>query len=102
MFDDAFLLGVATQDRNLKLTADKFLAIPWGIGIRKGEGQMAAWVNTAIRYMRARDEFAGILKGVGRRTGAPSALIKSFLGNVPRPKNRFTYPFGHDPVAECK
>jgi polar amino acid transport system substrate-binding protein len=102
MFDDAFLLGVATQDRNLKLTADKFLAIPWGIGIRKGEGPMAAWVNTAIRYMRARDEFAGILRGVGRRTGAPSSLIKTFLGNVPRPKNRFTYPFGHDPVAECK
>jgi polar amino acid transport system substrate-binding protein len=102
MFDDAFLLGVATQDSALKLTNDKFLAIPWGVGIRKGEGTMAAWVNTAIRYMRARDEFAGILRGVGRRTGAPASLIKTFLGNVPRPKNRFTYPFGHDPVAECK
>jgi polar amino acid transport system substrate-binding protein len=102
MFDDAFLLGVATQDPNLKLTNDKFLAIPWGIGIRKGEGAMAAWVNSAIRYMRARDEFAGILRGVGRRTHAPTALIRSFLTQVPRPKNRFTYPFGHDPVAECK
>src|SRR5919204_3933931 len=101
MFDDAFLLGVATQDSALKLTNDKFLAIPWGIGIRKGEGAMAAWVNTAIRYMRARDEFAGILRGVGRRTGAPASLIKTFLGNVPRPKNRFTYPFGKDPVSDC-
>jgi polar amino acid transport system substrate-binding protein len=101
MFDDAFLLGVATQDSTLKLTNDRFLAIPWGIGIRKGEGQMAAWVNTAIRYMRARDEFAGILRGVGRRTGARAALINSFLENVPRPKNRFTYPFGKDPVADC-
>jgi polar amino acid transport system substrate-binding protein len=101
MFDDAFLLGVATQDPTLKLTNDKFLAIPWGVGIRKGEGQMAAWVNTAIRYMRARDEFAKILKGVGRRTNAPASLINSFLGNVPRPKNRFTYPFGKDPVSDC-
>jgi len=101
MFDDAFLLGVATQDRTLKLTNDKFLAIPWGVGIRKGEGAMAAWVNGAIRYMRAHDEFAKILKGVGRRTGAPSALINSFLGTVPRPKNRFTYPFGKDPVSDC-
>src|SRR6266508_443274 len=101
MFDDAFLLGVATQDRTLKLTNDKFLAIPWGVGIRKGEGAMAAWVNGAIRYMRAHDEFAKILKGVGRRTGAPSSLINSFLGTVPRPKNRFTYPFGKDPVSDC-
>jgi len=101
MFDDAFLLGVATQDRTLKLTNDKFLAIPWGVGIRKGEGAMAAWVNTAIRYMRAHDEFAKILKGVGRRTGAPSSLINSFLGTVPRPNNRFTYPFGKDPVSDC-
>ena len=37
MFDDAFLLGVATQDPTLKLTKDKFLAVPWGIGIRKGD-----------------------------------------------------------------
>src|ERR671935_397631 len=95
MFDDAFLLGVATQDRALKLTNDKFLAIPWGVGIRKGEGTMAAWVNTAIRYMRAHDEFARILRGVGRRTNAPASLIGSFLTQVPRPKNRFTYPFGH-------
>jgi polar amino acid transport system substrate-binding protein len=101
MFDDAFLLGVATQDTGLKLTNDKFLAIPWGVGIRKGEGTMAAWVNGAIRYMRAQDEFAKILKGVGRRTNAPASLINSFLGQVPRPKNRFTYPFGKDPVSDC-
>jgi polar amino acid transport system substrate-binding protein len=101
MFDDAFLLGVATQDPTLKLTNDKFLAIPWGVGIRKGEAAMAAWVNSAIRYMRAKDEFAKILRGVGRRTNAPAALIRTFLGNVPRPKNRFTYPFGKDPVADC-
>jgi polar amino acid transport system substrate-binding protein len=101
MFDDAFLLGVATQDSTLKLTPDRFLAIPWGVGIRKGEGAMARWVNGAIRFMRAHDEFAKILKGVGRRTGAPSSLINTFLGNVPRPKNRFTYPFGKDPVSDC-
>jgi polar amino acid transport system substrate-binding protein len=101
MFDDAFLLGVATQDRALKLTNDKFLVIPWGVGIRKGEGQMARWVNAAIRYMRANDEFAKILKGVGQRTGAPSAIIKTFLGSVPRPKTRFTYPFGKDVTSIC-
>jgi polar amino acid transport system substrate-binding protein len=101
MFDDAFLIGVATQDPTLKLTNDKFLTIPWGVGIRRGEGQMAAWVNTAIRYMRARDEFAAILKGVGRRFGSSQALINGFLDSVPRPKTRFTYPFGKDVTAIC-
>jgi polar amino acid transport system substrate-binding protein len=101
MFDDAFLIGVATQDPALKLTNDKFLTIPWGVGIRRGEGQMAAWVNTAIRYMRARDEFASILKGVGRRFGSSPALINGFLDSVPRPKTRFTYPFGKDVTAIC-
>src|SRR6266508_3666504 len=101
MFDDAFLIGVATQDPTLKLTNDKFLTVPWGVGIRRGEGQMAAWVNTAIRYMRARDEFATILKGVGRRFGSSQALINGFLDSVPRPKTRFTYPFGKDVTAIC-
>src|SRR5919202_4192569 len=94
MFDDAFLIGVATQDPGLKLTNDKFLILPWGIGIRKGEGQMAAWVNTAIRYIRAREELAKILKGVGKRFGSSPSLINGFLDSVPRPKTRFTYPFG--------
>ena len=40
MFDDAFVLGVATQDATLKLTDDKFLNVPWGIGIRKGDMAM--------------------------------------------------------------
>src|SRR5919204_1394232 len=101
MFDDAFLIGVATQDPGLKLTNDKFLILPWGIGIRKGEGQMAAWVNTAIRYMRARDEFAQILRGVGHRFGSSQTLINGFLASVPRPKTRFTYPFGKDVGAIC-
>jgi polar amino acid transport system substrate-binding protein len=101
MFDDAFLIGVATQDRALKLTRDKFLAIPWGVGVRKGDTPMLRWVNAAIRKMRAQDEFAKILRGVGRRTNAPTALINSFLSQVPRPKTRFTYPFGKDPVADC-
>ncbi|HEY8117353.1 MAG TPA: transporter substrate-binding domain-containing protein, partial [Actinomycetota bacterium] len=62
MFDDAFLLGVATQDRDVRLTNDKFLNVPWGIGIRKGETAMSRWVNAALRYMKKRDEFVKILR----------------------------------------
>ncbi len=96
MFDDAFLLGVATQDRDLKLTRDKFLNVPWGIGIRKGETNMVNWVNAAIRYMKKQDEFVKIL-----RANAPARLVPDFLDNVPRPKNTFAYPVGKDVTTIC-
>jgi polar amino acid transport system substrate-binding protein len=96
MFDDAFLLGVATQDRDLKLTNDKFLNIPWGIGIRKGETSMKRWVDAALRYMKKQDEFVKIL-----RANAPARLVPGFLDNVPRPKNTFAYPVGKDLTSIC-
>src|SRR5437867_2724295 len=96
MFDDAFLLGVATQDRDLKLTRDKFLNVPWGIGIRKGETAMSRWVNAALRYMKKKDEFVKILKA-----NAPARLVPGFLDNVPRPKNTFAYPVGRDLSSIC-
>ncbi len=86
MFDDAFLLGVATQNPSLKLTKDKFLNLPWGIGIRRGEKDMAAWVNTALRRMQLKDEFVKILSA-----NAPKRLVGEFADNVPRPKSSFHY-----------
>ncbi len=96
MFDDAFLLGVATVDRDVKLTRDKFLNIPWGIGIRKGETDMKRWVDAAIRRMRATDTFFKILQN-----NAPKFLIGDFTDNVPRPGNTFAYPVGKDPTSDC-
>ena len=96
MFDDAFLLGVATQDRDLRLTGDKFLNVPWGIGIRKGDTAMSRWVNAALRYMKKKDEFVKIL-----RANAPARLVPDFLDNVPRPKNTFVYPVGKDVASIC-
>jgi polar amino acid transport system substrate-binding protein len=96
MFDDAFLLGVATQDRDLRLTGDKFLNVPWGIGIRKGDTAMSTWVNAALRYMKKKDEFVKIL-----RANAPARLVSDFLDNVPRPKNTFEYPVGKDVASIC-
>jgi polar amino acid transport system substrate-binding protein len=96
MFDDAFLLGVATQDPTLKLTKDKFLNIPWGIGIRKGDTATANWVNAALRFMKRKDEFVKIMKA-----NAPARLVSDFLDNVPRPKNTFAYPVGKDLPSTC-
>lgn len=97
MFDDALLLGIAANDSQLKLTTQKFLNLPWGIGIRQGETDMKRWVDAAIRLMTKNDEFATILK-----KNAPRRFWKEFLTNVPRPKSkRIVYPTVSDPAALC-
>ncbi|MDP9490999.1 MAG: transporter substrate-binding domain-containing protein [Actinomycetota bacterium] len=96
MFDDTFLLGVAANDTNLKMTTHKFLAVPYGIGIRKGEADMKRWVNAAVLLMKRRDEFWAIL-----RRNSPRQFWRFFLTNVPRPKTKEAYPRGRVPESEC-
>ena len=96
MFDDTFLLGVAANDSNLKMTTHKFLAVPYGIGIRKGELAMKRWVNAAVLQMKRRDEFWAIL-----RRNSPRTFWKFFLTNVPRPNTKEAYPRGKVPENEC-
>ena len=96
MFDDAFLVGVAANDPNTKLLGSKFLAIPWGIGIRKGETDMRAWVNSRVKLMKKRDQFWQIM----RRT-IPRRFYTTFKKNVPRPTNTLKYPTGADPETIC-
>jgi ABC-type amino acid transport substrate-binding protein len=97
MFDDAFLLGIATQDREVKLTKDKFLEIPWGIGIRKGEADTKRWVDWALRRLRAKDQFWTILQN-----NAPKRLVSDFADTVPRPNRILQYPKpGEDPLSKC-
>jgi polar amino acid transport system substrate-binding protein len=96
MFDDTFLLGVAANDRNLRMTTHKFLNVPYGIGIRKGERAMKRWVDAAILRMKRRDEFWRIL-----RANSPRQFWRFFLTNVPRPRTREAYPRGRVPENEC-
>lgn len=97
MFDDALLLGIAANDSQLKLTTQKFLNLPWGIGIRQGDADMKAWVDAAVRLMTKNDEFAAILK-----KNVPRRFWKEFLANVPRPKGKkIVYPSVSDPAALC-
>ena len=97
MFDDALLLGIAANDPGLKLTTQKFLKLPWGIGIRQGDTDMKAWVDAAVRLMTKNDEFATILK-----KNVPRRFWKEFLANVPRPNaKKIVYPSVSDPAALC-
>jgi polar amino acid transport system substrate-binding protein len=96
MFDDTFLLGVAANDRNLELTTHKFLAIPYGIGIRKGETAMKRWVDAAVIQMKRNDEFWAIMK-----RNSPRRFWTFFRNNAPRPKTKESYPRGRVPETEC-
>jgi polar amino acid transport system substrate-binding protein len=96
MFDDAFLVGVAANDPNTKLLASRFLAIPWGIGIRKGESDMRAWVNSRVKLMKKRDQFWSIMQHT-----IPRRFYATFKKNVPRPTNTLKYPTGADPETIC-
>ena len=96
MFDDAFLVGVAANDDSTKLIGAKFLDIPWGIGIRKGEADMLRWVNSRVALMKKQDRFWSIMQ----RT-IPRRFYGIFKDNVPRPKNKLRYPTGADPETIC-
>ena len=95
MWDDTVLLGIATADRNVKLTPDTFLALPYGIGIRQGNTAMKRWVDARLNVMRKRDLFMRIL-----RNNAPRRLLAGFSRNILRPKNTFGYAQG-DPTTVC-
>ena len=97
MYDDAFLVGVAANDPNTKLLSTTFLAIPWGIGIRKGETDMRAWVNSRVKLMKKRDQFWRIMQHT-----IPRRFYSIFKKNVPRPTNTLRYPTGADPQTICR
>jgi polar amino acid transport system substrate-binding protein len=95
MWDDTALLGIATADRNYRLTPDTFLASPYGIGIKQGNVAMRRWVNARLELMRKADRFRPILK-----RNVPARLFKVFLKNILRPKNTFGYPPAGAPSPE--
>jgi polar amino acid transport system substrate-binding protein len=96
MYDDSFLVGVAANDRELKMSSHRFLNVPWGIGIRKGETAMRRWVNTAVNGMAARNMFWPIM----RRT-VPRRFYPEFRKNVPSPTNKLRYPRNTTPENNC-
>jgi polar amino acid transport system substrate-binding protein len=95
MWDDTVLLGIATSDRNLKLTSDTFLALPYGIGIKQGNTALKRWVDSRLEVMRKRDAFNTILKN-----NVPARVFTTFQKNILRPNNTFTYTQG-DATTQC-
>jgi len=86
MWDDTVLVGIAAADRNMKLTDDLFLPLPYGIGIKQGNDAMKRWVDSALNVMAKGDLFIPILK-----TNVPPRFFDAFSKNVLRPKQVFYY-----------
>jgi polar amino acid transport system substrate-binding protein len=95
MWDDTVLVGVAAQDRTLKLTNDTFLTLPYGIGMKQGNTALKRWVDSRLEVMRKRDTFMAIL-----RNTVPARNLGTFSSNILRPNNRFTYTPG-DATSQC-
>ena len=96
MFDDSFLLGVATSDPSLRLTPDKFLKLPWGIGIVKGNKAMKRWVDSRLAILKKKNQFSKILK-----QNVNPTLFDAFKGNVPAPKRTLKYPATEEQELAC-
>jgi polar amino acid transport system substrate-binding protein len=87
MWDDTVLLGIAVTDRNYKLTSgDAFLPLPYGIGIKQGNTELKAWIDSRLNLMKKLDRFFPILKNT-----VPPAQVVPFSKNILRPKQGIVY-----------
>ncbi len=95
MWDDTVLVGVATQDRTLKLTDDQFLVLPYGIGIKQGNTALKRWIDSRLNVMKRRDTFNTIL-----RNNVPTRVFAGFQKNILRPNQNLGYSQG-DVTTQC-
>ena len=86
MFDDSSLALVAASDPSAKLTADKFLESPYGIGIAQGNVALKRWLDSRLAIMKRKDQFVPII-----RNNIAPRFVPEFSKNVLRPNNNFAF-----------
>jgi polar amino acid transport system substrate-binding protein len=97
LYDDAFLERAVADNSALTLTSDRFLEVPYGIGIRKANPALLRWVDAALGRMKAGDLFYRYLRAV-----APSSGLTDYANQVPRPHNSLAYPSDESPETDCR
>ena len=95
MYDDAVLLPVAAADPTTKMTDDTFLEGPFGIGIKQGNTELKAWVDSRLAIMKKKDQFLPILKN-----NIAARFVPTFSKNILRPAVTFGYPAPGAPSAD--
>ena len=96
MFDDTVLFGLAENDPAIRLTADRFLSIPYGIGVRQGDTAMKRWLDARIEQMRLEDRFMTLLQ-----RHVPARNLAFYSRSILRPNQNFNIEFGGDPTTRC-
>ena len=86
MWDDTVLVGVAAADRSAKLTNDKFLALPYGIGIEQGNAALKRWVDSRLEH----DEEEGHVHADSRNNVA-ARFVSDFSTEHPAAEQNFGY-----------
>lgn len=93
--DDTLLVDLAKKTSGTKVVGEVRADSPWGMGVRKGDAEMLAWVDAAIETMRGGDEFWAAFTGAV----TDEAVQQEFARVLPRPDNELSYPTG--PIIEC-
>ncbi|MFE4827690.1 transporter substrate-binding domain-containing protein [Streptomyces sp. NPDC056672] len=88
--DDTLLLDLAAKNPDLKVVGEVKADSPWGMGVRKGDAQMLAWVNGALAHMQQTDFFWTEFQ----KTVTDPSVQEQFAKYVPRPGSELTYPSG--------
>jgi polar amino acid transport system substrate-binding protein len=93
--DDTLLVDLASKSRDTKVVGEVRADSPWGMGVRKGDAELAAWVNAAIAKMAEEDLFWAAFQD----SVTDQDVQRQFENVLPRPGNELTYPTG--PIIEC-
>ncbi|MFE2598382.1 transporter substrate-binding domain-containing protein [Streptomyces sp. NPDC057617] len=88
--DDTLLLDLAAKNPDLKVVGEAKADSPWGMGVRKGDAEMLAWVNGALAHMQQTDFFWTEF----RKSVTDPSVQEQFAKYVPRPGSELTYPSG--------
>ncbi|MEU1412523.1 transporter substrate-binding domain-containing protein [Streptomyces sp. NPDC005731] len=88
--DDTLLLDLAAKNPHLKVVGDAKADSPWGMGVRKGDAQMLAWINGALAHMQKTDFFWSEFQ----KTVTDTSAQQQFAKYLPRPGHDLTYPSG--------
>ncbi|MET8406395.1 transporter substrate-binding domain-containing protein [Streptomyces sp900116325] len=88
--DDTLLLDLAAKNSKLKVVGDAKAGSPWGMGVRRGDAQMLAWVNGALAHMQQADFFWTEFQ----KTVTDTSVQQQFAKYLPRPGSKLSYPSG--------
>lgn len=88
--DDTLLVDLAAKNKNTKVVGEVKADSPWGMGVRKGDTEMKAWVDAAVKKLQDEDWFWKTFQ----KTVDDKKVQQEFEKVLPRPDNTLDYPTG--------